>query len=153
VVIEKAKECRLISAYKLFSRSVLCGEKFMSQTVETRVVGVDLKSGVITVEYLTRITTTVTTTVTVTRTKTLTAVVATAVTRVYTHSLTTVTTVISTNTTLTVIEGGESVAPVATAGSATPQPSPAQAFVPPPLQMPSKSPEAKPQPIPPRLPV
>lgn len=80
----------------------------MSQTVETRVVGVDLKNGVITVEYLTRITTTVTTTVTVTRTKTLTAVVATAVTRVYTHPLTTVTTVVPTNTTLTVVEGEES---------------------------------------------
>ena len=80
----------------------------MSQTVETRVVGIDLERGVITVEYLARITTTVTTTVTVTRTKTLTAVVATAVTRVYTHPLTTVTTVVPTNTTLTVIEGGES---------------------------------------------
>ena len=83
----------------------------MSQTVETRVVGVDLRNGVITVEYLTRITTTVTTTVTVTRTRILTAVVATAVTRVYTHPLTTVTTVVPTNTTLTVVEGGES-APV-----------------------------------------
>jgi len=88
---------------------VLCGEVLVSQTVETRVVGIDLERGVITVEYLTRITTTVTTTVTVTRTKTLTAVVATAVTRVYTHPLTTVTTVVPTNTTLTVIEGGESV--------------------------------------------
>jgi hypothetical protein len=88
----------------------------VSQAVETRVVGVDLKNGVITVEYLTRITTTVTTTVTVTRTRTLTAVVATAVTRVYTHPLTTITTVVPTNTTLTVIEGGES-APASPAGT------------------------------------
>jgi hypothetical protein len=79
----------------------------LSQKVETRVVGVDLRNGVITVEYLTYITTTVTTTVTVTRTKTLTAVVATAVTRVYIHPLTTITTVVPTNTTLTVIEGRE----------------------------------------------
>jgi hypothetical protein len=91
----------------------------VSQAVETRVVGVDLKNGVITVEYLTRITTTVTTTVTVTRTRTLTAVVATAVTRVYVHPLTTVVTVVPTNTTLTVIEGGESVsAPPAVAQGA-----------------------------------
>jgi hypothetical protein len=81
----------------------------MSQKVETRVVGVDLKNAVITVEYLTRITTTVTTSVTVTRTKTVTAVVATAVTMIYTHPLTTITTVVPTNTTITVIEGGETV--------------------------------------------
>ena len=79
----------------------------MSQRVETRVVGVDLKNAVITVEYVTRVTTTVTTTVTVTRTKTVTAVVATAVTKIYTHPLTTITTVVPTTTTLTVIESGE----------------------------------------------
>ncbi|MCI4438152.1 MAG: hypothetical protein JHC33_15200, partial [Ignisphaera sp.] len=60
----------------------------MSQTVETKVLGVDLQSGVITVEYLTHVTTTITTTITITRTRTLTAVVATAITYIYTHPLT-----------------------------------------------------------------
>jgi hypothetical protein len=84
----------------------------MSQKVETRVVGVDLKNAVVTVEYVTRVTTTVTTTVTVTKTKTVTAVVATAVTKIYTHPLTAITTVVPTNTTVTVIEGGETATPV-----------------------------------------
>ena len=83
----------------------------MSQKVETRVVGVDLRNAVVTVEYVTRVTTTVTTTVTVTKTKTVTAVVATAVTKIYTHPLTAITTVVPTNTTVTVIEGGETATP------------------------------------------
>ena len=117
----------------------------MSQTVETKVLGVDLRSGVITVEYLTHVTTTITTTITITRTKTLTAVVATAITYIYTHPLTTVSTVISTNTTLTIITGGESVstAPATVASSA-----PAQTFVPSASPIAQKSGEYKPQPVP-----
>jgi hypothetical protein len=111
--------------------------KSVSQTVETRILGIDLRNAVITVEYLTRVTTTITTTVTVTRTKTVTAVVATAITIIYTHPLTTITTVVPTNTTITVIEGGETVATA-----------PVQTFVSSPSPMAQKTGEMKPQPVP-----
>jgi len=79
---------------------------FVSVKVETKVVDVDLSKGVVSVLYRTVLTTTVTRTTTVTMTKYSTPVVATAVTKVYTHPLTTVSTVVPTTYTLTVIEEG-----------------------------------------------
>ena len=73
-------------------------------SVETKVLGIDLSKGAVSVLYRTLITTTLTKTVTVSQTRFVTAYVATAVTKIYTHPLTATTVVVPTTFTLTVVE-------------------------------------------------